>query len=450
MSTRREFLKQAAVAGAAIGLSETLNAVPHTAPSSVAGANGKLRVGVAGCHNRGKALAMNFAKIKDECEVVVICDCDSDMIPLAQNEVEKITGKRPEAESDIRKMVARPDIDIVVVALPDHWHAAAAIMAMQNGKHVYLEKPTSHTPAENAMLLAAEKKYGVKVQVGMQRRSYPNMHKAIKEIREGLLGEIRVAKSWYTSSRPSIGKFEPTTPPANLNWDLWQGPAPRVKEFEPNMLHYNWHWFWNWVTGEALNNGTHFIDLVRWGMNLNEYPTEVTSVGGKYWFKDDDWETPDTQMVSFQFGDKACFTWEGRSRNRCKTDGLGYGVTFYGDELAMTFNGKDEYTVFRPNGRVLKTVTSDLKVIEGDLFNPSESLDTIHIKNFFDAIRSGAALNDPLCEGCMSTQYMQYANIAQRLGRSIKVDPQSGKILGDAEAQKFWTRKYEKGWMPKI
>jgi len=451
MSTRRDFLRQAAAAGAAITLGETLKAaVPHTAQARTIGANERLRIAVAGVHNRGKAISMNLAKLKEDCEVVCICDCDSAMIPPVQDEIEKITGKRPAAETDIRRMVERKDIDVVVVATPDHWHAAAAIMAMQNGKHVYLEKPTCHTLDENAMLLAAQKKYGSVVQVGMQRRSYPNIREAVEVLKNGVIGPVRYAKSWYCAARPSIGKFEPSAPPASLDWDLWQGPAPRVKEFKANMLHYNWHWFWNWGTGEALNNGTHFVDLVRWGMGINEYPTVVTSVGGKYRFDEDDWETPDTQLITFQFGSQSSFSWEGRSRNRVRTDGYGYGVAFYGDENALVLSGKDEYKIVRPNGKVIKEVKSTMQVREGDLFNPSETLDTIHFKNFFDGIRKGTPLNDPLAEGCMSTQYMQYGNIAQKLGRSLRIDPKSGKILGDNEAVKMCSRKYEKGWMPKV
>ncbi len=449
MSTRREFLKQAAVAGAALGLSETMKAVPTTASPKVIGANDKIRMAVIGVHNRGKAIAMNTAKIPSA-DVAVICDCDSSVIPSAQDAVEKNCGKRPEAMTDIRKLMERDDIDAVAVATPDHWHAAAAIMAMKAGKHVYLEKPTCYCPAENQMLLDAQKKYGSVVQVGMQRRSYDKIREAIEFLRNGGLGEVRYAKSWYSAARPSIGKFEPSEPPATLDWDMWQGPAPRVKEFKANMLHYNWHWFWNWGTGEALNNGTHFVDLVRWGLGLDEYPTEVASVGGKYRFEDDDWETPDTQMVTFQFGSKCSFSWEGRSRNRVKTDGFGYGVAFYGDENALILTGKNEYKVVRPNGKVIKDVKSDLQVREGDIFNPSEASDIIHMQNFFDAIRKGTPLNDPLIEGCISTMYMQYGNIAQRLGRSIKIDPKTGRIPGDAEANKFWSRKYEKGWMPKI
>ena len=453
MSSRRDFLKQAAAAGAAIAVGDKLQAaVPSTAPARVLGANDKVRIGVAGVHNRGRALAMNFSKMTQDAEVVCICDCDTDMIPAAQKAVEKAAGKTPDAEKDFRKMVERNDIDAIVVAMPDHWHAAAAIMSMQAGKHVYLEKPATHTPAENEMVLKAQQKYGSVVQMGMQRRSWPTLKEGIEILHRGEygLGQCFFAKGWYTHNRPTLGKFEPSPVPANLDWELWQGPAPHKKEFKANCLHYNWHWYWDWGTGEALNNGSHFVDIIRWGMKLDDYPTIATSVGGKFRFKDDNWETPDHQLIGLQFGDRAACSWEGRSRDQFPCDGFRYGVTFYGEDACMWLSCMDEYLIKDKKGKVIKDVKGTMPVRVNDIFNPCESLDTIHMKNFLDGIRLGTPVNAPLIEGCKSTQYMQYGNIAQRIGRSLKIDPKSGKILGDAEAQKLWTRKYEKGWMPKI
>ena len=453
MSSRREFLRQAAAAGAAIAVGDKLQAaVPTTAPGRVLGANDKVRLGVAGVHNRGRALAMNFSKMTQDAEVVCICDCDTDMIPAAQKAVLKASGKNPDAEQDFRKMVERKDIDAIVVAMPDHWHAAAAIMSMQAGKHVYLEKPATHTPAENEMVLKAQQKYGSVVQMGMQRRSWPTLKEGIEILHRGEygLGQCFFAKGWYTHNRPTLGKFEPSPVPANLDWELWQGPAPHKKEFKANCLHYNWHWYWDWGTGEALNNGSHFVDIIRWGMKLDDYPTIATSVGGKFRFKDDDWETPDHQLIGLQFGDRAACSWEGRSRDQFPCDGFRYGVTFYGEDACMWLSCMDEYLIKDKKGKVIKDVKGTMPVRVNDIFNPCESLDTIHLKNFLDGIRLGTPLNAPLIEGCKSTQYMQYGNIAQRIGRSLKIDPKSGKIIGDAEAQKLWTRKYEKGWMPKI
>jgi predicted dehydrogenase len=341
-------------------------------------------------------------------------------------------------------MLESNEFEAVVIATPDHWHAKAAIMAMQAGKHVYLEKPTSHNPAENEMLVRATLKYNRIVQVGNQRRSFPNVIKAMEEIKSGTIGKVRYAKSWYVNNRPSIGTGKVIPVPDYLDWDLWQGPAPRVPDFKDNFIHYNWHWFWNWGTGEALNNGTHFVDMLRWGLGV-DYPTKVDSIGGRYRFQDD-WQTPDTQLITFQFGDEASFSWEGRSCNTMPVDGYGVGTAFYGDTGTLFIGGGNEYKIADIKGKTIKEVKSDLKFETGNLLNPSEKLDSFHFRNWFDAIRKGTKLNSGIVDACISTQLVQLGNIAQRVGHSLQIDPGSGRILNDLEANKLWGREYEKGW----
>ena len=442
-------MKQAAAGAAMFGLGEiVVGAAPRKA--HILGANDVIRIGVAGVNSRGRALAQGFAKMP-LCEIVCICDCDLNAMSKCQNAVKDITGKMPRGEQDYRQMLKSKDIDAVVIAMPDHWHATAAIMAMQAGKHVYLEKPTSHNPAENEMLLKAAAKYDkCVITVGTQRRSWPNVVAAIEEVRSGALGEVHYAKSWYTAARKSIGNGKVVPVPENLNWDFWQGPAARGPEYKDNLIHYNWHWFWHWGTGEALNNGTHFIDLVRLGMDL-KYPTKVTSVGGRYYFQDDDWECPDTQLITFQFGGKASFSWEGRSCNNTPVDGRKYGVAFYGDKgLTLYMDGSNAYQIVDNRGKIVKDVKSELKFNEGDTFNPSERLDMFHFQNWFDAIRGNAKLNATLEDGCISTQLMQLGNISQRVGHSLNVDPYTGRIIDDSEAMKLWSREYDPKWAPKI
>jgi predicted dehydrogenase len=443
MSTRRDFLKQVATGTAALSLGGVGFAF---AGANASGANDRIRLGVVGVNSRGSALAQGFAKMKG-CEVTAICDVDSRALERCRQAVEKTGGRRPAGEKDLRVMLSSPDIDAVVIATPDHWHAPAAIMAMQAGKHVYLEKPTSHNPAENEMLVRAAARYGTRVQVGNQRRSWPNIRRAMEEIRGGAIGRVNYAKSWYTNNRPSIGVGTPTSVPEWLDWDLWQGPAPRT-QFKDNVVHYNWHWFWRWGTGEALNNGTHFVDLLRWGLGV-EYPTMVSSVGGRYRFQDD-WETPDTQMISFQFGDAASFSWEGRSCNNAPVDGFGVGTAFYGESGSIFIGGGNEYTVKNLGGETVREVKSEMKFEDGNLLNPSEQLDAFHFQNWFDAIRKGSPLNSGIVDGCVSTQLVQLGNIAQRVGRSLSIDPVTGRIEGDRRAQKLFSRDYEKGWEPRV
>lgn len=448
MSTRREFLKQAALAGVALSTSSISGMAKSSREGTTVG-KGKLKVAVVGVNSRGRAIAGTMAGM-DTIQIVAICDCDIKAMNKCIDWVEKYGGYRPEGVRDYRKLLERKDIEAVVIAMPDHWHATAAIMAMHAGKDVYLEKPTSYCPEENALLLEAEKKSGRIVQAGMQRRSYPVICEAVEALRNGVIGEVKYAKCWYATNRKSIGVGKVVPVPENLDWELWQGPAPRGPQYKDNLIHYNWHWHWHWGTGEALNNGTHYVDLVRWGMGLDEYPTMVSSIGGRYHYQGDDWETPDTQLITFQFGNKASFSWEGRSCDPSKLNGAGFGATFFGENgKTLTLNGKDEYVICDARDKVIKEVKSSMTVKEGDLFNPSEALDTLHFQNWVDAIRKGDKVNDPLWQACMSTQYTQYGNIAQRLGKSIAIDPKTGKILGCPEAKQYWSRKYDPNFNPK-
>lgn len=448
MTNRREFIKLAATTSAALAFGGMMPGIAASRRNRIIGANDTIRIAVIGVNARGKALAQNFAKMP-LCEVTHLCDCDSNALAACQAEVQKITGKIPVGVKDIRDLLAVKEIDGVVIAMPDHWHASAAIMALNVGKHVYLEKPTSHNPAENEMLLLAAKKHSRQViTVGNQRRSWPQVREGILAVQDGIVGKVNFAKCWYTNNRPSIGIGKAMSVPANLDWELWQGPAPRVAEFKDNIVHYNWHWFWHWGTGEALNNGTHFVDMMRWGLQVG-YPTLVSSIGGR-WTYSDDWETPDSQLITFQFGDEAAGSWEGRSCNRAPVDNLGVGTEFYGEKGSLVIGGGNGYTVFDIDGKCIKEVKSDVLFREGDLQNPSEKLDAFHFQNWFDAIRQGTALNSTLEDACMSTQLVQLGNIAQRVGHSLRIDSFTGRILDAPDSQPYWGRDYEPGWKPKI
>ena len=446
MSTRREFIRQAALATAALSSGSLFSAgAMSRTKGKVIGANDLIRVGVVGVNSRGLALASSFAKMP-LCEVTCICDCDSRALDKCLAQIESQTGKRPKGFADIRKFMESRDFDAAVIAMPDHWHAKAAIMAIQAGKHVYLEKPSSYCPSENYRILEEAAKHPeLVITAGNQRRSWPNIIAAIDEVRGGSIGRVRYAKSWYTANRPSIGRGKAVPVPAELDWDLWQGPAPRVSEFHDNYIHYNWHWFYRWGTGEALNNGTHFVDILRWGLGV-EYPTLVESVGGRFRYHDD-WEWPDTQMITYQFGAAAAGSWEGRSCNSTPVDGYGVGVAFYGENGTVLLGGGNEYKILDMKGAVIKHETSELTFEPGNLINPSERLDQIHFKNWFAAIRTGSPLNSTIRDACISTQLVQLGHIAQRVGASIAVNPATGELVNPSpEASALFTRDYEPGW----
>jgi predicted dehydrogenase len=391
-------------------------------------------------------MGTNFASQK-ECEVMYVCDVDSRAADKCVDAVEKIQQKKPKAEPDFRKALEDKNLDVLIVTAPDHWHAPAAILACAAGKHVYLEKPCSHNPNEGEILVKAANKHKRVLQMGNQRRSWPNVAAGIAEVHAGAIGRPYYAKTWYTNNRASIGIGKEVEVPSWLNYDLWQGPAPRMA-YKDNLIHYNWHWFWNWGTGEALNNGTHMVDLARWGLGV-EYPTRVNSSGGRYRYQDD-WQTPDTQVINLEFSNNTMISWEGRSCNGKSTEGSSVGIIFYGETGSLLIESGNSYKIFDLKSKLIKEVKNNFVVDARNLADPAQELDALHIQNFFDAIKKGSKLNSDIVGGHQSTLLVQLGNIAQRTGRTLNTDPTNGHILNDKEAMKLWSREYEKGWEPKI
>jgi predicted dehydrogenase len=322
-----------------------------------------------------------------------------------------------------------------------------AILALAAGKHVFVEKPCSHNPYEGELLIEAVRKYKKVVQMGNQRRSFPNMQQAIKEIHGGAIGKVYFGRAWYVNNRTSIGRGKPDTIPTWLDYDLWQGPAPR-RPFQDNLIHYNWHWFWNWGTGEALNNGTHEVDVCRWALGV-DWPLRVVSHGGRFHFQDD-WETPDTQVIGWDYADGKSISWEGRSCNNYPVEGLARGVLVYGTEGSALLDS-NSYKIFDKKKKVVKEVTEKSNADPTNTLSATGiELDQVHIANFLDAIRGFKPLNAPVEEGHKSVAMLHLGNIAWRVGRELHCDPANGHIKNDPEAMKLWRRDYEKGWEPKV
>ncbi|MCW1734755.1 Gfo/Idh/MocA family protein [Anaerorudis cellulosivorans] len=447
MITRRKFIKNVAIGTAAVSAGGAFPTFSAKSYKNIMGSNEKIRMGAIGVNSRGSALAAGFARQKG-CEIAYVCDVDSRAMNKCIATIEELTGTKPKGEKDIRNLLALKDLDAVFIATPEHWHAPAALMAMKAGKHVYLEKPTSHNPAENEILMEAAKKYKVIVTTGMQRRSWTNVINAIQEVKEGAIGNVYFGKAWYANNRPPIGKGKIVAVPEWLDWELWQGPAPRVPHYKDNFLHYNWHWFYNWGTGESGNNAVHFIDLLRWGMDLT-YPTTVNSSGGRYCY-DDDWEFPDTQIINFEFGDDKLITWEGRSCNGRFIEDSSAGAAFYGDKGTLVIGGGNAYKIYDPENKIIKEVTSNLEFKPGDLINPAQQLDGFHFSNFLNGIKENIPLNADINAGCISSTLAQLGNISQRTKKTLTTDPDNGHILNDKDALKLWSRTYEKGWEMKL
>ncbi len=421
---RREFLQATTAAALAGGLSaKALRAADSPGERVV--------VGVMGVNGRGMALAQSFGTLPGS-QVAYLCDVDDKPLERGKATFTPKQERRPETVKDFRRILDDKSIDVLVVAAPDHWHAPATILGCAAGKHVYVEKPCSHNPREGELAVEAARKHNRVVQMGSQRRSMPGVIEAVERLKKGEIGRMLVSRGWYNNARPSIGHGKPATPPEGLDYTLWQGPAPE-REFHDNYLHYNWHWFWHWGTGECGNNGIHSLDVCRWGLGV-EYPKRVTSGGGKY-MHDDDQETPDTQIVTYDFGDKL-ITWEGRSWHRRGFEGSQFGIMFYGDQGSMLIDG-NSYTIFDPKNQ---------KVDQGT----GNGTHDPHLLNFLECVRSGKRPNADIEEGHKSTLLCHLGNIAWRTGHTINLDPETHKIVGDPEAEKLWSREYRPGWEPKV
>lgn len=445
-NSRRDFLQKTIAGTAVLSAGGVLPGFSAASYGRILGANEKVRVGIMGVNSRGLALAGNFS-LQTNCEVVSISDVDARAAEKCIATVEGNQKSKPKNQPDFRKALEDKGMDALVIAAPDHWHAPAAILASKAGKHVYLEKPCSHNPHEGELLVATVKKYKNVIQMGNQRRSWPNVALAIQEVKAGVIGRPYFAKGWYTNNRASIGIGKETAVPNWLNYELWQGPAPR-RAFKDNLIHYNWHWFWHWGTAESCNNGTHMLDLMRWGLGV-EFPTKVTSSGGRYRYKDD-WETPDTQVINLEFANNTAMTWEGRSCNGRTIEGNSAGVMFYGETGSLLIESGNSYKIYDLENKLVKEVKNDLPIDPRNRMNPSQTLDAIHIQNFFDSIKKGTALASDIVGGHQSTLLCQLGNIAQRTGGALTIDPTNGHIKNNKEAEKLWRRTYQSGWEPTV
>jgi len=440
-NSRREFIRQTSGGAAALALSGLGSSLSAKSYAGIVGANDRIHVSIMGVNSRGNALAGTFAR-QANCTVACICDVDKRAIEKCIAAVSKIQSEPPKGIKDFRRSLDDKEIDALVIAAPDHWHAPAALLACKAGKNVYVEKPCSHNPREGEILVEGAKKYKKIVQLGTQRRSWSHVIEAMQELKKGIIGRPYFSKGWYTNNRKSIGFGKEAAVPDWLDYDLWQGPAPR-KPYRDNLIHYNWHWFWHWGTGEALNNGTHMLDMMRWGLGV-KYPVRVSSAGGRFHFKDD-WETPDTQVITLDFAENVSMAWEGRSCSGRAIDGTSAGVIFHGEKGSLLING-NSYLVQDLDEKTIKEVKENRVIDPRNTVNPTDDLDGVHIRNFLESIRGNARPNAEIEGGYISTLLCQLGNIAQRTGRSLKIDPKNGHILEDEAAQQYWSRTYEKGW----
>ena len=436
---RREFLRDTSLAG--MGLLTT-SRFPAPARSFARAPSEKVVVAVMGLNGRGMVLARNFMRSRNT-EVAYLCDVDATVLARAQGELQQDAARSPKAIGDFRRALDDRDVDALVIAAPDHWHTPAAILALRAGKHVYVEKPASHNARELELLVEAQRKHDRAVQIGNQQRSGVRSIEAIQAIRDGVIGRPYLARAWYANTRATIGRGKAVPAPPNLDYELWQGPAPRTP-YRDNVVHYNWHWFRRWGTGEICNNGTHEIDVARWALGV-DYPVRVASAGGRFHF-DDDWEFTDTQEAVFEFDGGKTIIWQGQSCNGTQTLGRGRGTQVLGTSGSIVLD-RAGYVHYDVKGAVVREVR-EAAIADGLDFAGNDAHTSAHIENFAAAVRTSEALRSPVSEIAKSILLCHLGNIAQHTGRKLQTDPKSGRIVGDEAAMKYWQRDYAPSWIP--
>ncbi len=416
---RRQFIKNSSASIATVSLIGNAN--------SWAGANDRIRTAEIGMGGRGGQLMLEADKL-DGVEVAYVCDPDERRMVEHVDRMEKESGRKPKMEPDLRRIMDDDSVDTVQITCCNHWHALAGIWACQAGKHPYVEKPVSHNINEGLKLVEAVRKYDRISQGGTQRRSYGLYRKAFELLREGVIGDIYMGRGLIYGRRDSIGFKQAKEPPKWLHWDLWKGPAPD-QPYHENLVHYNWHWFWDFGNGEIGNNGSHCLDVVRWGMNRG-LPSKVYSAGGRFGYKDQA-QTPNTQTTTYTYDDGTIIECEVRGLyTNPEAFGIRWGAMFYGSKGYMAIDDS-KYEIYMGRNR-------DPEPDQGRYSNAD------HLKNFYDAIRANdrSLLNGEIEEIHLSCVLCHMGNAAYRVGHELEFDPQTQHFVNDEAAQNLWQRTY--------
>lgn len=445
-ANRREFLKKVTAGAAGIAVGGSAMGMSARSYSRIIGANDRLNVAIAGLGRRLGAFYEPIAKKEANVELVYLCDVMEKQRERALQNFSKRIDYKPKLENDIRVVINDPKVDVLINATPDHWHTPGSVLAMKGGKHVYVEKPSSHNMFENEILVEAAKKLNKVVQMGNQQRSSDHTIEIMKEIHGGRIGTPYKAVAFYTSARGEVPHQQKAPVPQGLDWELFQGPAPR-REYTVETWDYNWHWYgWNYGTAEAGNNATHELDVARWALGV-DFPLRVDVEAAKRHFVNDGWEMYDTMDATFRFAGDKIIKWDGKSRSGYDTYGGGRGTIIYGSEGAV-FVDRDKYVLTDRRGKVIKEVKSGATEA-GTALGGGGDMSTTHVMNFFDAVRGKAKLNAPIDDANISMAMVHYSNIAYRIGKGFDIDDKTGRMF-DREAMKLWGREYEPGWEPKL
>jgi len=446
MKNRRDFLKTAGLASAGIVLAGShLSAMNY---SRISGANDRIRVALIGCNRRFDPISKALTTCKN-IDIAYVCDVDSKRQDKAVERIKQLFGTTPKAQKDLRKILEDKDVDAVFNMTPDHWHAPGGWMTMEANKHLYLEKPVTHNPNEGEALLRYQQKHPkLIVQVGTQQRSSVESKEIMQQIRTGELGEVYEAETYYINNRGRVNNPQKVAVPDWLDWELFQGPAPRA-DFMDIWQDYMWHWYWQYGTAESGNNAMHELDVARWALQVG-FPKEVASFAYKNNFKGDGWTMYDTMDVVFTFPQDKLIKWKCQCRNAYKTYGRDRGTIVYGTKGTAHID-RNGYEVYDLGGKMIREKKAGSESHGTALGGSGDGLDALHPQNFFAAIRGEEKLNSSLEQGVTSTLLCHLANISYKEGnRPLAIQPTNGHFVDDKVQKKNWAREYEKGWEPKV
>jgi predicted dehydrogenase len=445
-SSRRDFIRKVTAGTAGVAVGSSAMGMSARSYGRILGANDRINIAIAGLGRRLGAYIPPIANKKNNVELLYLCDVMKSQRDNAAGRFSEHIKNKPKLENDIRKVIADPEVDLLVNATPDHWHAPGAILALAGGKHVYLEKPGTHNMAENDLVVKAQQKYGKQVQMGVQQRSSTHTIEIINEIHNGIIGTPYKAVAFYTNGRGEVPVQKSVPVREGLDWDLFQGPAPR-RAYTQETWDYNWHWYgWDYGTAESGNNGTHEFDVARWALQV-DYPNRVDVEADKRHYADDGWDMYDDMEVTFRFADNKVIEWDGKSRNGYSTYGYDRGTIIYGTEGSVFVN-RGKYILFDRKGKEIRTSESTSNE-SGTALGGGGDMSTAHVVNLLDAIRGKGKLTAPISDGVITMAMVHYSNIAYRIGNGFDIDDSTGRMY-NREAMKLWGRDYEPGWEPKI
>jgi predicted dehydrogenase len=431
--SRRTFIRNTAAATAAIS-------IPTIIPVRAFGANDRINAAVLGLNGRGKIHVSGFMA-QDNVVVTHLCDPDMNVLKERQKEFKEKYNQDVSLEQDLRKIYDNKDVDVVGIATPNHWHSLAVIWACQAGKDCYVEKPGSHNIFEGRKMVEAAMKYDRIVQHGVQLRSSPSIREAVKLMHEGFIGRVYMARGLVFRWRADIGDkgFEPV--PEGLDYDLWVGPAAK-RPFSRNLVHYNWHWTFEYGNGDVGNQGIHETDLCMWGLNVG-LPTKITSMGGKFLWNDAK-ETPEVLSSVYHYPEEdKIIQFEVRPWCTNTEEGVTVGNIFYGEKGILVVDGYDKYKFFMGRERELVKSGDDGNIAKTGIARGEGGTEG-HIKNFIEAVRAHdkTILNGPVETAHLASGLAHLGNIAYRLNRVLTFHPQSEKFVNDEEADRLLTRNY--------